>query len=1517
MSARLTETTPTTRRLALALAFAAVALALLPASGHAAADPCATPVTNPVACENSKPGTPTSDWEVAGAGDPTIQGFATKMSVNLGQAISFKVDTSASYHLDILRLGYYGGDGARKIAANVPVTARSQPACLTAQATGIVDCGNWGVSATWTVPSTAVSGVYVAHLVRNDTGGDSLIPFVVRDDSSHSNVVLQTSDATWQAYNNYGGNSLYKCTALCPAGNPRAYKAAYAVSYNRPWDGSFATDGGTSYFWYAEYQMARFLEENGYDTSYVAQSDLDQNPTLLENHKMFVSSGHDEYWSGAERSAVESARDAGVNLAFFSGNEVFWKTRWTNSIDSSNTPYRTLVTYKETHFDAPTDPQDPTTWTGTWVDPRFSPPADGGRPPNALTGQFFLVNSGTADIKVPATYAKLRFWRGTQAAGLTGTQTLTLSPGTGTLGYEWDTDEDNGFRPDGLIDMSSTTVSGVEKFLDYGTTTGTGTATHHLTLYKAPSGALVFGAGTVQWSWGLDDTNAWDSSGTNPSGNPPDKNMQQATVNLFADMGVQPFALLPSLGLSAATKSTDTTKPTATISSPANGANLQDGSSTTISGTASDVGGVVAGVEVSTDGGSTWHPANGTTSWTYPWTVHGSPTATIKVRATDDSGNVGTPGTGTTVNVGCSCSLWSGTTPASADSGDANSVEVGVKFKSDVFGTVNGIRFYKASTNTGAHIGSLWTSTGTRLAQATFTGESASGWQSVTFSSPVAISPNTTYIASYFAPNGHYAATPAFFYVPAPFGSNTLDSPPLHALKANGTNANGIYDYSASSTFPTSSFNATNYWVDVMFSPSTPPGTVTNVNATAGTGLATLTWTAPTTGGPPTSYKITPFIGSTAQTPTTVTAPATSGTVNGLTGGTTYTFTVQAINGAGNGPASSPSNAVTPTSPTAPSAPTNVTAAGASSSASVSWTAANDGGSPITGSTITPYIGTTAQTPVQVSGTATAKTVTGLTNGTSYTFKVSSTNAIGTGPQSAASNAVTPLQTIFDTAVPVQLDSGDGSSVVLGVKFKSDTFGMVNGIRFYKAAANTGTHIGTLWTSGGTKLAQVTFTNETASGWQEADFSTPVIIQPNTTYVAAYLAPNGHYSDTSPGLTTAVDNPPLHALANTTSANGVYVYDSSASFPSNTFNATNYFVDVVFSTAGPPGQVTNVSATADSGAANVTWTAPTGDNPVTTYTVTPYIGTTAQTPTTVTGSPPATSTRVHNLTGGTTYTFKVTASNPNGSGPASDPSNAVTPTSGSTASAPLNVAAVPGSQSAQVSWSAPSDDGGSPVTGYIVTPYVGTTAQTPTTVGGSALTATVTGLTNNTSYTFKVAATTAAGTGAQSTATNAVTPQKTIFDWTTPGTLDSGDSNPVELGVKFKSDVAGSVTGIRFHKAAANTGTHIGGLWTTAGTQLASATFTGETASGWQEVDFATPVAITAGTTYVAGYFAPNGHYSVGTGLGSAVDNPPLHTIPNATSPNGVYSYVLVSSFPTSSFNASNYLVDVMFRAGS
>jgi len=420
----------------------------------------------------------------------------------------------------------------------------------------------------------------------------------------------------------------------------------------------------------------------------------------------------------------------------------------------------------------------------------------------------------------------------------------------------------------------------------------------------------------VQWAWGLD--NGAGTGKTDPA-------MQQATVNLLADMGVQPATLMS--GLKAGTQSTDMTPPTSAITAPSQGATLQDGAKVTISGTATDAGGgVVAGVEVSTDGGTTWHPVttmsapNTSVTWSYSWIAHGNPTTTIKARAVDDSGNLETPGPGVTITVNCPCSIWgTNVTPAVKDSGDPASIEAGVKFKSDTYGYVTGIRFYKASTNTGTHIGNLWTATGQLLASATFTGETASGWQHVNFSQPVALDKNTTYVASYFAPKGHYSADGAYFRTVPQIGQpeSTVNSPPLHALgNANGV-VNGVYTYAGSSTFPISSTDATNYWVDPVFTPevfNNPPGQVGKVNATAGYASANVTWSAPTSGDPVTTYTITPYIGSAAQTPATVTGnPApSSGVVSGLTNGTTYTFTVTPSNPAGSGPESAQSNAVTP-----------------------------------------------------------------------------------------------------------------------------------------------------------------------------------------------------------------------------------------------------------------------------------------------------------------------------------------------------------------------------------------------------------------------------------------------------------------------------------------------------------------------------------------------------------------------------------------------------------------------------
>jgi Domain of unknown function (DUF4082)/Bacterial Ig-like domain len=1317
--------------------------------GTASADVCGSVVyTNPVACENSLPGNPQSEWDVPLDPSPTIEGFATDISVDHGQTVHFKVNTSASaYRIDIYRLGYYNGMGARKVATVNPsvLLPQIQPACLRDSTTSLVDCGNWAESASWAVPADAVSGVYVARLVRTDTGEANHIIFVVRDDESHSNLLFKTSDTTWEAYNGWGGASLYNGT------NGRAYK----VSYNRPFD-TRVTGNGRSFFFTSEYPMVRFLERNGYDVSYFTSVDASRFGSKILDHKTLLSVGHDEYWSADERANVTAARDSGVNLAFFSGNEMFWKTRWEPSIDGSNTSYRTLVCYKETLDSAKIDPTP--TWTGTWRDPRFSPPADGGRPENAVSGQLFMVNADRSDpMYVPAQYSKLRFWRNTDIANLAPGQTATLP--TGVLGYEWDEDTDNGLRPAGEFDMSSSTYAVSTYLYQYGADYGNGTATHHLTMYRASSGALVFGAGTVQWSFGLDATHDY-------GGTPTDPRMQQATVNLLADMGAQPATLDPSLV--AATQSTDTTAPTSTITSPAPNTNLAPGA-VTITGTASDAGGgVVAGVEVSTDGGGTWHPATGTTNWSYTWT-QGITTTTIKSRAVDDSGNIETPSAGVPVTVGqtsCPCTIWGpSATPVTVDSGDAGSYELGVRIRSDVDGYVTGIRFYKASQNTGTHVGRLWTNSGTLLASATFSNESGSGWQQVSFSNPVAVTANTTYVASYSDPNGHFSLDrPAF-------ATAGVDNPPMHALKDGLDGADGVYANSPG-FFPTSSTGSSNYWVDAVFvkqnSSDTTPPTVTSVAPpSAATGV-------------PTGATVTAQF-SEGMDPTTIT-----GTTFQLRdgSGTPVPATLSYV-------ASTNTATLTPNAPLASSATYTATVAG---------------------------------------GTSGVKDAAGNALAADYTWSFT-TGAPGVCPCSIWSSAATPQVA----------DSGDPGSYELGVRFRSDTAGSISGIRFYKASQNTGTHIGRLWTNSGTLLASATFTSESGSGWQQVTFPTPVAINANTTYVASYSDPSGHYSvDRSAFASAGVDSPPLHALKDgLDGANGVYA-DGPGFFPASTSGSSNYWVDVVFNkadTAGPT--VTSVSPAA--GATGVA------------------VGTAV----TAQFSRALDATTV----GSATFQLKDSAGN-------AVPAGVTYNASSNTATLAPNAALVAGttySATIQGGSSGVKDTAGNPLPADYVWSFT--------------------------------------------TAMPATCPCSIWSSSATPTTVDSLDPGSYELGVRFRSDLAGWITGIRFYKGAQNTGMHVGRLWANNGTLLASATFTSETGSGWQTVSFSTPVAVTANTTYVASYSDPSGHYSVDRSAfaGAGVDSPPLHALKDGLDgANGVYADG-PGFFPASTSGSSNYWVDVVF----
>ncbi len=651
---------------------------------------------NAIVEENRLPGAPSTEWDVNGWGDPSIQGFGHDISIDRAETIHFKIKTdSPDYRIDIYRMGYYDGLGARLVDTILPSVPlpQAQPEGFRDPETHLYDCGNWAVSASWEAPADATSGIYFARLVPQDPTPPrwradhapapptevpepaphaygalgygklrnalrepraSHIYFIVRDDAGRSDILFQTADTTWQAYNRYGGHCTYG--RLDPdhprqhGGPPRAYK----VSYNRPIETRHFRAVNTVFN--SEYPFIRFLEANGYDVSYTTGVDSDRRGELVRNHRLFLSVGHDEYWSGQQRRHVEAARDAGVHLGFFSGNEVFWKTRFEPSIDGSGEPYRTLVTYKETHDNAKIDPV-PDVWTGTWRDSRpFNP--EGPQPENALTGTIFTVNAWRNDpLIVPAEYARLRFWRDTRVADLEPGERAVLLKGL--LGHEWDEDIDNGFRPAGLFRLSETTIDNVPYVQDCGSVFDSGTATHHLTMYRHASGALVFGAGTVQWAWGLDAHHDTETGvppervnenttrvGVDPNG--PDPAIRQATVNLFADMGVQPETLGPDLVLAGA--STDQTPPTSGIAEPADGATVTLGP-VRIAGTADDRDGCVAEAEVSVDGGATWHPADGRETWIYAWVPAVPGVHTILCRAVDDSANLEVPGQGVTVTV--------------------------------------------------------------------------------------------------------------------------------------------------------------------------------------------------------------------------------------------------------------------------------------------------------------------------------------------------------------------------------------------------------------------------------------------------------------------------------------------------------------------------------------------------------------------------------------------------------------------------------------------------------------------------------------------------------------------------------------------------------------------------------------------------------------------------------------------------------------------------------------------------
>jgi hypothetical protein len=379
----------------------------------------------------------------------------------------------------------------------------TQPECqITNSDTRLVEC-NWSTSYTLEVGADWTSGLYIAKLI--DQGGkQSQVWFVVRDDSSNSDVLFQSSFTTFLAYCSTGGYSLYGFNSI---DGQRAFK----VSYDRPFDQTLGS-GEFNDLLRWEYNMARWLESQSYDVSYVTNMDVHSNPNLLLQHKVFLSVGHDEYWSLEERNNVEQARDAGVNLAFFSANSAYWRVRFEDN--SSGEPNRIMVCYKDQATE--TEPTN-----------KFrSPPTN--RPESQLLGVMYI----DYDDIVYGGYNFIVKNSNDPYYANTGLQDgNTLSQ---LVGFEWDIINPNA-SPGNLVILGESQFT--EPSLDAedleGFPPGTNPRIAHAVRYTAPSGAKVFATGSIQWMWGL------DSDGV--IGFREDDRAKQIAVNVLADMGAKPL----------------------------------------------------------------------------------------------------------------------------------------------------------------------------------------------------------------------------------------------------------------------------------------------------------------------------------------------------------------------------------------------------------------------------------------------------------------------------------------------------------------------------------------------------------------------------------------------------------------------------------------------------------------------------------------------------------------------------------------------------------------------------------------------------------------------------------------------------------------------------------------------------------------------------------------------------------------------------------------------------------------
>jgi N,N-dimethylformamidase beta subunit-like, C-terminal len=477
---------------------ALLAAGALLAAAHASTESATQSGPNPIQAENALAGNDSSQWLPPHFTPTRIQGYASEVSVLPGGEVRFHVATADGdrYRIDVYRLGWYAGSGARLVACLPSCGAdKAGQAFGSGHAdptTGVLRAG-WPVTDTLAVPASWVTGYYHAVLrltqAGDDTGTIGYVPFVVREPAAQrSQILVQVPVNTWQAYNPWGGKSLYPFNS----GNAPAVR----VSFDRPL--AFTSQG--PFDW--EYNLVRFVEREGYDVSYQTNLDTHRRPESLLEHRLVVVAGHDEYWTKEIRDVFETARAQGTNLAFLNSNAAYWQVRYEDD-------GRTIVGYKE----AAPDPE-PNAALRTIRFRHVTPP----RPECALQGVMFYrirESLGPAIDYVVTETARGDPW-------LNGTGLVPGDRIIDVVGHEWDA------RPESPVPAGCTKPS-LKVFFHFEGPPQDADAVR----YTAQSGARVFAGGAQQLAWTLDPFNTGRFGRTLPA----DPRMQQFVRNALTDLG--------------------------------------------------------------------------------------------------------------------------------------------------------------------------------------------------------------------------------------------------------------------------------------------------------------------------------------------------------------------------------------------------------------------------------------------------------------------------------------------------------------------------------------------------------------------------------------------------------------------------------------------------------------------------------------------------------------------------------------------------------------------------------------------------------------------------------------------------------------------------------------------------------------------------------------------------------------------------------------------------------------------